>query len=261
MILDYDEFTKTVKPEDEEPVCGGEGCEGETPVMISEPEPTEAVPSIETPEGTGVVAEPLPEPAPEPQVDGAVMNPEPAPEPLPEPPADQNDNPAIGGVEPELTPAEGENPPCENEPTTYCNTDNLTLGEFFGTLMESVQIAWRYHLKATNHSTHVILEEYYSDAQEIIDTIIESYQGRFGVITEYGNRICDFDKSCLGYFQELRDFIENGKLMLPEINCSSEILSEIDTLTTKVDTTLYKLRNLTESKKRPFKSFEEFIND
>lgn len=262
MILDYDEFTKTVsvEPEDEEPVCGGEGCEGETPVMISEPEPTEAVPSIETPDGTGVVAEPLPEPAPEPQVDGAVMNPEPAPEPLPEPTADQNDNATIGGVEPELTPAEGENPPCENEPTTYCNTDNLTIGEFFGTLMESVQIAWRYHLKATKHSTHVILEEYYNEAQSIIDAIIENYQGRCGAVGEFGNRIFDFEKTELDYFVELRDFLGNGKLMFPEIMAASELMSDIDALASKLDSVLYKLRNLTESTK-PFKTFEEFISE
>lgn len=145
----------------------------------------------------------------------------------------------------------------------YCNIDNLTIGEFFGTLMESIQITWRYHLNATKHSTHVILEEYYSDAQDMVDTIIECYQSKFGIInnTEYANRICDFDKSCLCYLQELRWFVENGKSVIPEINCSSEILSEIDTLTTKIDTTIYKLKNLTESKKKPFKTFEEFLND
>ncbi len=227
--------TGTIPPADTSvPVVDG-------PVMNPEPEPTELTPSIE--ENPVVIdggeGENLPGDCP----DGGCSA-----EPIP--------TPDVTEPTPEVT-----EPTPAPEASGYCSTDNLTLGEFFGTLMESVQIAWRYHLKATNHSTHVILEEYYSDAQEIIDTIIESYQGRFGVITEYGNRICDFDKSCLGYFQELRDFIENGKLMLPEINCSSEILSEIDTLTTKVDTTLYKLRNLTESKKRPFKSFEEFIND
>lgn len=151
----------------------------------------------------------------------------------------------------------------QKEPTSdvnvCCNTDNLTIGDFFGTIMESVQISWRYHLKATRHSIHTILEEYYSDAQEIIDTIIESYQGKFGVVTEYGNRIFECGKSCLEYLQELRDFIENGKLMLPEITSSSEILSEIDTLTTKIDTTLYKLKNLTENRSKYFKQFDEYI--
>ena len=176
------------------------------------------------------------------------------------------DNPVVIGGEGEGL--DGNCPDCGcKEPNpdvpVYCNIDDLTIGTFFGTVMESVQIAWRYHLNATKHSTHVILEEYYSDAQDIIDTIIECYQSKFGIIniTEYASRIVDFDKSCLCYFQELRWFVENGKSVLPEINHSSEILSEIDTLITKIDTTIYKLKNLTESKTTPFKSFEEFIND
>lgn len=196
-----------------------------------------------------------------PVVDEPIINPEPEPTELT---PSIEDNPVVIGGEGENLPVDCSGCGCA-EPTpdvpVYCNTDNLTVGDFLGTLMESIQISWKYHLKATKNSTHVILEEYYSDAQEIIDTIIESYQGRFGIITEYGNRICDCGKSCLEYLTELRDFIENGKLMIPNISSSSEILSEIDTLATKVDTTLYKLKNLTESNRKPFKSFEEFIND
>ena len=198
-----------------------------------------------------------------PVVDEPIVNPEPEPTELT---PSIEDNPVVIGGEGEGL--DGNCPDCEcKEPNpeapVYCNIDDLTIGTFFGTLMESIQIAWRYHLNATKHSTHVILEEYYSDAQDMIDTIIECYQSKFGIIniTEYASRIVDFDKSCLCYFQELRWFVENGKSVLPEINCSSEILSEIDTLITKIDTTIYKLKNLTESKTTPFKSFEEFIND
>ena len=199
-----------------------------------------------------------------PVVDEPIINSEPEPTKLI--PSIEENPVVIDGCEGEGL--DGDCPDCEckehnPDAPVYCNIDNLTIGEFFGTLMESIQIAWRYHLNATKHSTHVILEEYYSDAQDMIDTIIECYQSRFGIInnTEYANRICDFDKSCLCYLQELRWFVENGKSVLPEINCSSEILSEIDTLITKIDTTIYKLKNLTESKEKPFKTFEEFLND
>ncbi len=199
-----------------------------------------------------------------PVVDEPIINSEPEPTKLI--PSIEENPVVIDGCEGEGL--DGDCPDCEcKEPNpdvpVYCNIDDLTIGTFFGTVMESVQIAWRYHLNATKHSTHVILEEYYSDAQDIIDTIIECYQSKFGIIniTEYASRICDFDKSCLCYFQELRWFVENGKSVLPEINHSSEILSEIDTLTTKIDTTIYKLKNLTESKEKPFKTFEEFLNE
>ena len=199
-----------------------------------------------------------------PVVDEPIINSEPEPTKLI--PSIEENPVVIDGCEGEGLDGDCPNCGCKEpnpDAPVYCNIDNLTIGEFFGTLMESIQIAWKYHLNATKHSTHVILEEYYSDAQDMIDTIIECYQSRFGIInnTEYTNRICDFDKSCLCYLQELRWFVENGKSVLPEINCSSEILSEIDTLITKIDTTIYKLKNLTESKKKPFKTFEEFLND
>ena len=199
-----------------------------------------------------------------PVVDEPIINSEPEPTKLI--PSIEENPVVIDGCEGEGLDGDCPNCGCKEpnpDAPVYCNIDNLTIGEFFGTLMESIQITWRYHLNATKHSTHVILEEYYSDAQDMVDTIIECYQSKFGIInnTEYANRICDFDKSCLCYLQELRWFVENGKSVIPEINCSSEILSEIDTLITKIDTTIYKLKNLTESKKKPFKTFEEFLND
>ena len=202
--------------------------EDETPIMVTEPETTEVVPSVEP---NDIV--------------------------IPESPE------GCEGVLPCDCPT-CDTPTC-NCPTCDCNTENiptenLTIGEFFGTLIESIPITWRYHLKSRKHSTHVILEEYYEDAQEIIDRIIESYQGKFNVILEYGNRIFDNGKEDILYLSELRDFVQNGRDMFDDIVSSSEIMSEIDTLLSLLDSTLYKLRNLTESKK-PFKTFEEFINE
>lgn len=204
----------------------------ETPIMVTEPETTEVIPSVEP---NNIVIPESPE-----GCDGVL-------------PCDcpTCDSPTC------------DCPTCDC-PTCDCNTENiptenLTIGEFFGTLIESIPITWKYHLKSRKHSTHVILEEYYEDAQEIIDRIIESYQGKFNiVIFEYGNRIFDNEKEDILYLSELRDFVQNGRNMFDDIVSSSEIMSEIDTLLSLLDSTLYKLKNLTESKK-PFKTFEEFV--
>ncbi len=201
--------------------------EDETPIMVTEPETTEVVPSVEP---NDIVIPESPE-----GCEGAL-------------PCDcpTCDTPTC------------DTPTCDC-PTCDCYTEkNLTIGEFFGTLIESIPITWRYHLKSRKHSEHVILEEYYEDAQEIIDRIIESYQGKFDVILEYGNRIFDNGKEDILYLSELRDFVQNGRNMFGDIVSSSEIMSEIDTLLSLLDSTLYKLKNLTESKK-PFKTFEEFV--
>jgi hypothetical protein len=206
--------------------------EDETPIMVTEPETTEVVPSVEP---NDIVIPESPE-----GCEGAL--------PCDCPTCDTPtcDTPTC------------DTPTCDC-PTCDCYTEkNLTIGEFFGTLIESIPITWRYHLKSRKHSEHVILEEYYEDAQEIIDRIIESYQGKFNVILEYGNRIFDDEKEDILYLSELRDFVQNGRDMFDEIVSSSEIMSEIDTLLSLLDSTLYKLKNLTESKK-PFKTFEEFV--
>ena len=60
------------------------------------------------------------------------------------------------------------------------NTEDDTIdkiGRFFGTIQESITIAWRFHLKTKKHSAHVALKEYYDDALDIVDDIIEQYQG------------------------------------------------------------------------------------
>ena len=44
-------------------------------------------------------------------------------------------------------------------------------------LQDSILYSWKLHLKAKKYSVHVILEEYYDEAFDIIDGLIEHYQG------------------------------------------------------------------------------------
>lgn len=163
-------------------------------------------------------------------------------------------------VTPSIEPAPEVNIPgekcCDNE---MCNLtdDPVGYGKYFGTLMESVKIAWQFHLKSTKNSEHVILEEYYDDAQEIIDDIIESYQGIYGTIDNYENCICPCNKTPVSYFTELRQFTEEKRHMLSNISSKSEIMSDTDTLLSKINSTLYKLTRLVENKGR-FLSFDAF---
>lgn len=139
-----------------------------------------------------------------------------------------------------------------------CDMDNLTTGEYFGTIMESVQTIWKYHLQATKHSVHIILNEYYEEAQDLVDSIIENFQGRWGIVRDYTNCICGCEKTPSQYLCELRNFVEKGREQFETIKDCSEIMSDIDSLLSLINSTLYKLNNLTESKS--FMSFDEFIN-
>lgn len=127
------------------------------------------------------------------------------------------------------------------------------IGNFFGTIQESVTIAWRYHLKTHKHFIHMATQDYYYKALNLVDKIIEEYQGDSGVTVEnYVNCIFDGGKSEVDYFTELKEFVTIAKTETP---WKEEIISDIDDLLGAIDSTLYQLTSFTES---AIKSFDEF---
>lgn len=139
-----------------------------------------------------------------------------------------------------------------NTPTINPDCGNITIGCFFGTIQESVTIVWRYHLKTRKYSAHIALNDFYDDAVDIIDDMIEQYQGIKGIIEDpFINTICSEGKDEVLYLNELKGFINTHKCMIDD----SEVLSTIDEFLGLIDSTLYKLNNLTE---HCVKSYDEF---
>ena len=138
--------------------------------------------------------------------------------------------------------------------TCACPSSSVTIGNFFGTLQECVTIVWRFHLKTRKHHVHVTLNEFYEKALEVVDDIIEQYQGICGVVEEpFVNCIVGDGKSEGEYLTELKAFVENNKCVLGD---HSEINSTIDEFLALIDSTNYKLIAFTES---AVKSFDEFV--
>lgn len=252
--------TDEVLPAPEEPVSPE--IPADTIPATSNPltveEPVEA--PVEEP-----VAEPIPEePAP---VE------EPIAEPIPEEPV-QVEEPApvdVTSEEPvsnDVVPGEGDETPvdvaeapaeecpnCEGEGCSQCGQpSDLTIGQIFGTFQESVTIIWQYHLKTRKHHVHVTLNEFYEKALDIVDEIIEQYQGIHGIVEDpYLNCVGGDGITEVEYLNELKSFINNNKFTL---GTDSEIASTIDDLLGLIDTTLYKLTAFTE---HAVKTYEEFI--
>ena len=143
--------------------------------------------------------------------------------------------------------------PVVDSPDETVDDTQQKIGEFFGTLQESITIAWRYHLKTRKHHIHIALKEYYYGAMGIVDDIIEQYQGSTGVTIEnYYNTLCDCGKTDVEYFQDLKSLVSTSKSVLL---FESEIGSRIDDLLGLIDTTLYKLTSFCE---HSIKSFDEY---
>lgn len=130
----------------------------------------------------------------------------------------------------------------------------VTVANIFGTLQECVTITWRLHLKTRKHHIHVTLNEFYDKALDIVDDIIEQYQGIYGIVEDpFTNCVVGDGKSECEYLTELKTFIENNKCVLGD---HSEINSTIDEFLALIDSTIYKLTSFCEHE---IKSFDEFV--
>lgn len=130
----------------------------------------------------------------------------------------------------------------------------VTVANIFGTLQECVTITWRLHLKTRKHHIHVTLNEFYDKALDIVDDIIEQYQGIYGIVEDpFTNCVVGDGKSECEYLTELKTFIENNRCVLGD---HSEINSTIDEFLALIDSTIYKLTSFCEHE---IKSFDEFV--
>ena len=125
-------------------------------------------------------------------------------------------------------------------------------------LQDSVLHSWKLHLKAKKYSVHMILEEYYDEALDLVDGLIEHYQGVCNCDVIDLNIAIDMEKSNepYTYFTDLKNYVLKFINFDNFCENSLEIKSDIDDILRLIDSTLYKLSHLTESN---IKSFEEFV--
>ena len=86
-----------------------------------------------------------------------------------------------------------------------------------------------FHLQTKSFAEHKALQEYYDSIVGIVDGLIESYQGKYGIITNYTNLpIKNYTDSIqvVSYFAQLGEVVDILKQDLQD----SYIQNQIDTL-------------------------------
>lgn len=115
---------------------------------------------------------------------------------------------------------------------------------FFSKLFESREVSHIYHLQAKDNLTHITLEEYYDVVLDMIDDIIEAYQGQYCIVEGYD--VIDtkeiVTKEPINYFEELAGFIKNERKCISEED--THLHGSIDEILMLIYKTLYKLKNL-----------------
>ena len=100
-----------------------------------------------------------------------------------------------------------------------------------------------YHLQTKSFSVHKALNGYYDGVVDLFDGLVESYQGKHGIVEDYK---CDgYDNytsvnSAIEYLQKLDKTIEGSRKSVKE----SFIQNQIDTVQELIYSTIYKLKFL-----------------
>lgn len=110
-------------------------------------------------------------------------------------------------------------------------------------LMHSDLQAQVFHRGTKSYAEHIALGTYYDEIVDLVDKIVESYQGKNGLIGNYNNyELENYENSqqVIKYFEKLVDDVENLRKDMVE----SYIQNQIDGIEELIYSTLYKLKNL-----------------
>ena len=131
----------------------------------------------------------------------------------------------------------------EEEDDEDDNDSNEDFCEMVCKILHSRNQAHIFHLQTQSYAEHKALNDYYDGVLGLFDGIVESYQGKYGIIKTYKTFKIEQYKNCkktISYFDRLLDDIDN----LRESVEDSYIQNQIDTVQELINSTLYKLKFL-----------------
>ena len=116
------------------------------------------------------------------------------------------------------------------------------VAQFISTLFHSREQAHIFHLQTQSYAAHKALQGYYEDIIDLIDTYVESYQGRYGILTGYTPAAQIYEETAtLKYFVGLQTFVDTIREELP---ANGELNNTVDEISGLISGTIYKLKFL-----------------
>jgi len=121
----------------------------------------------------------------------------------------------------------------------------MTVEELFGTLQQAVVGSWRKHLRTAKYGKHEALDEFYKEMPEKVDALIEAWMGANGKkIGNFENLLKSANYNTLSYLKELKKICKQGYSILGD---NDELKSLLDDVVNLINSTLYKVKELSES--------------
>jgi hypothetical protein len=107
-------------------------------------------------------------------------------------------------------------------------------------LLNSATCAHLQHWQTKSFAHHKALGKYYQAIPDLVDRLVESYMGRHGLVGEFEEEF-EIEKDPIRYFKALQKYVDQNRTHLPK---DSEIQNTVDEILDLIDSTLYKLQNL-----------------
>ena len=115
--------------------------------------------------------------------------------------------------------------------------------QFVQCLLHSVTNAHILHFQTPSFSEHMALGTFYEEIGELVDSFVEAFQGKYGLLTNYKAEYELPATEPVVYLTYLKDEVETLRRMtgFPQ---DSELQNEVDNIANLINSTLYKLRFL-----------------
>jgi len=133
-----------------------------------------------------------------------------------------------------------------DEAVEYGNSNqtstNKPAHEFFAVLLMAAPYAHMAHLQTRSFAEHMALGTLYEELPGLVDALIESYQGKYGLVMDYpapsklpplGNPVA--------MVTQLNLYVDQNR---EKVSDDSEIQNAIDEIVTLLNSTTYKLKFL-----------------
>jgi hypothetical protein len=100
-----------------------------------------------------------------------------------------------------------------------------------------------FHLQTQSYAEHMALNVYYDGIVPLIDSIVEAYQGKYGIVKGYSNfNLMEYNNT-----QQVVAYLDALYKAVYEVYQSTEdtnIQNLLDGITDLIKSTIYKLQNL-----------------
>lgn len=105
---------------------------------------------------------------------------------------------------------------------------NNEMPAFTLTLLHAITNTHILHLRANSTATHLALGEFYPQLEELVDSLVESYQGKYGKIEQYGTTYDAPVESPVEYMIGLLEYVVKTRVDIPKDTYIQNIVDEVE---------------------------------